>query len=139
MNQTVPQTRRVSPIMFAMIMIALLLALVAIYWGFNEYLYGDPSTASFYLSIGIAILAVSTYMMYQTRKRMIKLLSVEIQPLSSTVQCAKCGFKNIREFKQGDFVFKETEEMCPKDNQKMTISAIYREVKDKEKAKEMSF
>jgi hypothetical protein len=139
MNQTVPQTRRVSPVMFAMIMIALLLALVAIYWGFNEYLYGDPSTASFLLSIGIAILAVSTYMMYQTRKRMIKLLSIEMQPLSSTVQCAKCGFKNIREFKRGDFVFKETDEPCPKDNQKMIISAIYREVKDKEKAKEMGY
>ena len=139
MNQTVPQTRRVSPIMFAMIMIALLLALVAIYWGFNEYLYGDPSTASFFLSVGIATLAVSTYMMYQTRKRIIRLTSLEMQPLSSTVQCMKCGFKNIREFKRGDFVFKETEEMCPKDNLKMTISAIYREVKDKEKAKETTY
>lgn len=139
MNQTVPQTRRVSPTMFAMIMIALLLALVAIYWGFNEYLYGDPSTGIYLLSIGIAILAVSTYMMYQTRKRMIRLLSIEMQPLSSTVQCAKCGFKNIREFKRGDFVFKETDEPCPKDNQKMIISAIYREVKDKEKARETGY
>jgi len=139
MNQTVPPARRVSPIMFATIMIALLLALVAIYWGFNEYLYGDPSTASFLISVGIAILAASTYMMYQTRKRMIKLLSIEMKPPSSTVQCTKCGFKNIREFKRGDFVFKETEEMCPKDSQKMVISAIYREVKDKEKAKEMSY
>jgi hypothetical protein len=29
--------------------------------------------------------------------------------------------------------------MCPKDSQKMVISAIYREVKDKEKAKEMGY
>jgi hypothetical protein len=29
--------------------------------------------------------------------------------------------------------------MCPKDNLKMTISAIYREVKDKEKAKEEAY
>jgi hypothetical protein len=55
------------------------------------------------------------------------------------VQCAKCGFKNIREFKRGDFVFKETDEPCPKDNQKMIISAIYREVKDKEKAREIGY
>ncbi len=139
MNQAITPARRVSPIMFAMIMIALLLALVAIYWGFNEYLFGDSSAGSFLLSIGITILAVSMYMMYQTRKRMIKLLSIEMQPLSSTVQCAKCGFKNIREFKRGDFVFKETEETCPKDNQKMVISAIYREVKEKEKAKEIGY
>ena len=139
MNQTVPPTRRFSPFLFAVIMIALLVALVCIYLGFNEYLFGDPSTASLYMSTGIVTLAVSTYMMYQTRKRIVKIMSLEMQPLSSTVQCMKCGFKNIREFKQGDFVFKETEEMCPKDNVKMTISAIYREVSDKEKAKENAY
>jgi hypothetical protein len=139
MNQTVPPTRRFSPLLFAVIMIALMVALVCIYLGLNEYLLGDSSTASLYMSTGIVTLAVSTYMMYQTRKRMIRLTSLEMQPLSSTVQCMKCGFKNIREFKRGDFVFKETEEMCPKDNLKMTISAIYREVKDKEKAKETTY
>jgi hypothetical protein len=139
MNQTVPPTRRFSPLLFAVIMIALLVALVCIYLGLNEYLLGDSSTASLYMSTGIVTLAVSTYMMYQTRKRMIRLIGMEMQPLSSTVQCMKCGFKNIREFKRGDFVFKETEEMCPKDNLKMTISAIYREVKDKEKAKENAY
>ena len=100
---------------------------------------GDSSTASFYMSIGMVILAFSAYMLYQTRKRMIRLISMEMQPLSSTVQCQKCGFKNIREFKRGDFVFKETDESCPKDNQKMVISAIYREVKEKEKAKELGY
>jgi hypothetical protein len=139
MNQTVPPTRRFSPLLFAVIMIALMVAFVCIYLGLNEYLIGDSSTASLYMSTGIVTLAVSTYMMYQTRKRMIRLIGMEMQPLSSTVQCMKCGFKNIREFKRGDFVFKETEEMCPKDNLKMTISAIYREVKDKEKAKEMAY
>ncbi len=140
MNQTVPPTRKFSPLLFAVIMIALLVALFCIYLGLTEYLVGDPSnTASLYLSTGIVTLAVSTYMMYQTRKRVIRIMSLELQPLSSTVQCMKCGFKNIREFKQGDFVFKETEEMCPKDNLKMIISSIYREVKDKEKAKENAF
>ena len=139
MNQTFPPTRRFSPLLFAVIMIALLVALVCIYLGLNEYLVGDSSTASLYMSTGIVTLAVSTYMMYQTRKRMVRLISLEMQPLSSTVQCMKCGFKNIREFKRGDFVFKETEEMCPKYNLKMTISAIYREVKDKEKAKENAY
>lgn len=140
MNQTGPPTRKFSPLLFAVIMIALLVALFCIYLGLSEYLVGDPSnTASLYLSTGIVTLAVSTYMMYQTRKRVIRIMSLELQPLSSTVQCMKCGFKNIREFKQGDFVFKETEEMCPKDNLKMIISSIYREVKDKEKAKENAF
>ena len=97
------------------------------------------STANIFISTGIVTLAVATYMMYQTRKRIVRIMSLEMQPLSSIVQCMKCGFKNVREFKRGDFVFKETDEPCPKDSQKMVISAIYREVKDKEKAKEIGY
>ncbi len=140
MEQTAPPPRRFSPLLFAVIMIALGVALVCIYLGLMEWINGDPSnTASLYISTGIVTLAVATYMMYQTRKRIVRIMSLEIQPLSSTVQCMKCGFKNVREFKRGDFIFKETDEMCPKDNLKMTISSIYREVKDKEKAREDAY
>ncbi len=139
MNQSVPPTRRFPPLLIGIIMIALLLALVSIYFGISEYLFGDSGTASFYMSIGMVTLALSTYMLYTTRKRMIRLMSVEMQPLSSTVQCQKCGFKNIREFQRGDYIFKETDDSCPKDKQKMVISAIYREVKEKEKTKESNF
>ena len=139
MSQAASPTRKTSPILMAVVMIALLLALVSIYLGLSEYVLGDSSSASFYMSIGMVTLALSTYMLYQTRRRMIRLLNMEMQPLSSTLECNKCGFKNIREFKRGDFVFKETDETCPKDKQKMIISAIFREVKDKEKAKEIGY
>jgi amino acid permease len=139
MSETAPQRRRTPPTLVAIIMIALLLALSAIYWGLFEFFAGNTESASIYMSIGMAMLALSAYMLYQTRKRMIRLTSMEMQPLSSTVQCQKCGFKNVREFQKGDFVFKETTEMCPKDNLKMMIAAIYREVKDKEKAKELGY
>lgn len=141
MNRSVPPTRKFPSILVAVIMIALLLSLVSIYLGLVEYFNSGTvsETALSYMSIGMVMLALSTYMLYQTRKRMIRIVSMELQPLSSTVQCNKCGFKNIREFKSGDYVFKETDEMCPKDNIKMVISAIFREVKDKEKAKELSY
>jgi len=140
MSQTTPPTRRLSPLLFAVIMIALLVALVCIWQGLVLFLdQGYSDIVSLYLSVGLVTLAMSTYMMYQTRKRMVRIISMEMQPLSSTVQCTKCGFKNIREFKRGDFVFKETEEICPKDSLRMVISAIYREVKDKDKAKENAY
>jgi len=139
MNQSVPPRRRFPPLLIGIIMVALLLALVSIYFGLTEYFLGDSGTASFYMSIGMVTLALSTYMLYMTRKRMIRIIGMEMQPLSSTVQCQKCGFKNIREFQRGDYVFKETDDSCPKDNQKMVISAIYREVKEKEKARESNF
>jgi len=140
MNQTPSPTRKLPPLMILVVMIALLLALASIYLGMMELLNNDPhGTASLLMSIGMVTLAVSTYMLYQTRRRIIRLVSMEMQPLSSAVQCQKCGFKNIREFKRGDYVFKETDETCPKDSQKMVISAIYREVKDKEKVRELSY
>jgi hypothetical protein len=45
----------------------------------------------------------------------------------------------VREFQRGDFVFKQTDQACPKDNEKMMISAIYRELKEKQKAKEEAY
>jgi len=136
MTQPVPVTSKVSPFLLAIILITLLLSLVSIYLGLNQYLVGDSGNGSFYVSMGAVTLALSAYMLFQTRKRMLRLVSMEMQPLSTTLQCQKCGLKDVREFQRGDFVFKQTDRPCPKDNEKMMISAIYREVKEKEKAKE---
>lgn len=43
--------------------------------------------------------------------------------------CANCGFKEMREFKVGDYVFKEEPCTC---GSKRIISAIFREMKDDE-------
>lgn len=139
MNSTIPVTRKVSPVLLAIILITLLLSLISIYQGITEYLVGDPSTGSFYLGMGLVTLALSAYMLFQTRRRILKIVGKEMQPLSTTLQCQKCGFKNVREFQRGDFVFKETDQACPKDEEKMLISAIYREIKEKEKAKERKY
>jgi len=67
-------------------------------------------------------------------------LSIAIQPINTTVECQKCGFKNVREFQRGDYVFKPTEDQCPKCNEKtMSIGSIFREVKEKEKAREAGY
>jgi hypothetical protein len=53
--------------------------------------------------------------------------------VTTTIECRKCGFKNVRDFQRGDYVYKELEacQKCPDD--KMIITAIYKEVKEKEK------
>lgn len=141
MSSTATSGRRLSPFLLAVIVITLLLSLISIYEGLVEYLLpgGDAGTGSFYLSIGMITLALSMYMLLQTRRRMLRLPGAEMQPLSTTLQCQKCGFKNLREFQRGDFVFKQTDQACPKDNEKMVISAIYREVKEKEKTREQNY
>jgi hypothetical protein len=53
--------------------------------------------------------------------------------VTTTVECRKCGVKSVRDFQRGDYVYKELEacQKCPDD--KMIITAIYKEVKEKEK------
>jgi len=86
--------------------------------------------------MGFLGVALSTYVLFLTRRRLSK-LKIVIPPVTTTIECKKCGFKNIRDFKRGDYIFKEGEP-CQKCNEKMLITAIYREVKEKEKEK-MSF
>lgn len=132
-------TKKFSPMQLAIILIPLLLALVLIFLGLNDTMGGRTEEGSLYLSMGMVVLAFSTYWLFQTRRRLLRIMSSEIQPLTTTLQCQKCGFKNVRDFQRGDFVFKQTDQACPKDSEKMMISAIYRELKEKQKAKEEAY
>jgi len=136
MESTIPVARKISPFLLAIIMITFVLSLASIYYGIEAYTKNDPS-GSFYLTMGITTLALSTYLLFQTRKRILK-LGMGMEPLTTTLECQKCGFKNIREFQRGDYIFKQLEDQCPKCNEKaMSIGSIFREVKEKEKAREV--
>jgi len=137
MEATVSMARRTSPFLLVIIMVTLLLSLASIYEGIQYYVKNDAASGSFYLTIGVTTMAISTYLLFQTRKRALR-LGLEMQPLNTTVLCEKCGFKNVRDFQRGDYVFKQMEEPCPKCNEKaLTIGSIFREVK--EKVKERSY
>jgi len=139
MESTIPVARRISPFFLLIIMITLMLSLASIYKGIQDYLNNQPADGSFYLTMGVTTLAVSTYLMFLTRKRVLK-LGMGMQPLITTLQCQKCGFKNVRDFQRGDYIFKQLGEQCPKCSEKaMTIGSIFREVKEKEKAKEAGY
>jgi len=114
-------------------MITLVLALAFIYMGLQAYLVASVEDGSLNLALGMALLAISTYLLFQTKKRPLK-QGLEIQPVNTTISCQKCGFKNIREFQRGDYVFKQIGDPCPKCSEKtLSISAVFREVKEKTK------
>lgn len=132
------ERRRPAGSQILVIMVMLILSLFLISEGLLEYVTRPdtaviPDSVAVYLTIGALFLAVSVYWLFVTRQRMVKYLAAETQPLSTTLMCQKCGLKNLRDFQRGDYVFKQTDESCPKDNEKMTITAIYREIKDKSK------
>jgi len=121
---------RVSSFVLLIIFVTLALALAAIVLA--VYLYNtEPGIATYWLLLGFIALALSMYVLFQTRQRMLR-LRIEAPPITTTIECRKCGFKSIREFQRGDYVFKEVEP-CQKCREKMIITAIYREVREKGK------
>jgi len=88
-------------------------------------------SAGYFTLIGSIGLALSVYMLLQTQRKPSR-VTFEMPRVITTILCQKCGFKNIRDYQQGDYIFKEAEP-CPKCNEKMMIASIYREVKEKEK------
>ena len=122
-------TARISTVLLMVVFITLALSFVALVFGIS--ILDQNSEASWLLLLlGFLGVALSTYVLYQTRRRLSK-LRIEVPPVVTTIECKKCGFKNVREFQRGDYIFKEGEP-CQKCNDKMLITAIYKEVKAKE-------
>lgn len=123
-------TTRISSFVLLVVFITLALSLVALI--FSVTIIGENSDAAWVLLLlGVLGVAISTYVLVQTRRRLSK-LKIVVPPVTTTIECRKCGDKNVREFQRGDYIFKEAEP-CKKCNDKMLITAIYREVKEKEK------
>jgi hypothetical protein len=122
-------TARISTFLLMVVFITLALSFVALVFGIS-ILDQNSETSWLLLLLGFLGVALSTYVLYQTRRRLSK-LRIEVPPVVTTIECKKCGFKNVREFQRGDYIFKEGEP-CQKCNDKMLITAIYKEVKAKE-------
>ncbi|MDI6846924.1 MAG: hypothetical protein QMD13_03385 [Candidatus Bathyarchaeia archaeon] len=127
-----PTTTKISSFMLMIIFIVLALSLTAIILAINAwYTPGQELTAGYLLLIGVLGVAMSTYILFQTKKRMLR-LKIEAPSITTTIECRKCDFKSIREFQRGDYIFKEVEP-CQKCNVNMLITAIYREVKERKR------
>jgi hypothetical protein len=127
--------QRVSSYFFLTIFIVLIISFGALYVAVTSF-RGAGSLQSnllpiIFLVIGFVGVSLSTYMLLQTRQRATR-LSLELPPVMTTITCQKCDYKNQREFERGDYVFKEAGP-CPKCSDKLFVSAIYREVKERQK------
>ena len=125
-------TTRISTYLFTIVLLVLGLSVVALILAVNAYILGNEVVAGYLLVLGFIAMTMSAYMLLQSRKRTAS-MKIEIPQVKTTVECKKCGFKNVREFQRGDYVFKEFDDKCQKCDDKMIITAIYKEVKEKEK------
>jgi predicted membrane protein len=130
-NSTTTTTSRISTYLLMIVLVVLALSIVALLVAVNAFVMGNEMVATYLLVIGFIAMTVAAYMLLQSRKH-VATMKIEAPKVMTTVECRKCGFKNVREFQRGDFVFKELEK-CQKCDDKMIITAIYKEVKEKEK------
>lgn len=128
------ETNKISNFVQAAIYLVFILAIVAIVVGVSAFVENqDTDIAVFLLAIGFISMALGGYILLQSRKRTAD-LKIAAPPIITTIECKKCGIKTTREFQRGDYVYKELEK-CEKCEDKKIITAIYREVKEKEKEK----
>jgi len=123
-------TTRISTFILLVVFVTLALSFAALIFAVS-ILDQNTEAAWILVLLGFLGVAISTYVLFQTRRRLTK-LKIIVPPVNTTIECRKCGFKNVREFQRGDYIFKEGDN-CQKCNERMLITAIYREVKDKEK------
>jgi len=123
------QPRPKSYPFYVFLIITVAMLVIALFYTFEAVVAlqsGGGEGATSQLVMGIFGLGVSLYMFLQFRKRM-TLIKQSIPPdIITVVECNKCGFKNLRKFAKGDFVFK-TEANCTKCDEPLLITGIYAE------------
>ena len=124
-------TSKISTYLMIIVLIVLALSIVALLLSVNAFITGNSMVAGYLLVIGLIAMGLSVYVLFQSRKRAAR-MKIEAPKVMTTIECRKCNIKNVREFKRGDYVFKDLEP-CQKCNDNMIITAIYKEVKEKEK------
>jgi len=122
--------RKFSSIVLIVIIVVLALSLTSLYQAYELFLMDDP-TMGYYLLIGFIGLILSTYMLLQTRRRVQK-FTLETKPVTTTIICPNCDFKEVRNYERGDYILKEIGPCTKCEGTKM-ISAIYREIQEKRK------
>jgi hypothetical protein len=131
MTDNVEPVKNYSPFLLVIILVAFILSLAALYIAVQSIIEQTGTLNSYsFLLIGFFGLALSIYMLLQTRGKPMH-VTVELPRVITTLECPKCDFKSVRDFQKEDYIFKETGS-CQKCNEKMRITAIYREAKKKE-------
>ena len=133
-TQTTSQSNKISTYLTFIVLVVMVLALIALFVAFDTFLLGDQITAIILAAIGLIAMTMSMFLLYQSRKQAAA-VKIEVPKVMTTIECQSkgCANKTIREFQRGDYVFKEIDAPCGKCGAKQMVTAIFKEVKEKEK------
>jgi hypothetical protein len=133
-TQSTSPNNKISTYLTLIVLIVMALAITALLIAGETYLAGDQIAAGVLAGIGILALAMSVGLLFQS-KRQSAAIKIEAPKVMTLTDCTNkgCTNKASREFQRGDYVYKELDVPCGKCGGKQMITAIYKEVKEKEK------
>lgn len=128
------QSNKIGNYLLLIVFVVLALSVVALFVAVETYFIGDIIAAGIFAGIGGIALAICLFLLYQYRRQATE-VKIDIPKVMTTIECQNkgCANKTIREFQRGDYIFKDLDVACPKCGGKQMITAIYKEVKVKEK------
>lgn len=127
-------SNKISTYLTLIVLVVLALSVVSLFVAVDTYLANDIIAASLFAGIGAIAMAMSIFLLYQSRRQATE-VKLDIPKVMTTIECQNkgCANKTIREFQRGDYVFKDIDVACGKCGGKQMVTAIYKEVKEKEK------
>jgi hypothetical protein len=103
-------------------------SLLSLYLGFEAIASGRTEDANYYLILGSTGFAAMGYMIFRSRVTTVRKPPIPRVEVVATLECPACGFKKVRGFKKGDYVFKE-DEPCTHCQGRMVIIRIHKREK----------
>ena len=127
-------SNKISTYLTLIVLVVLALSVVSLFVAVETYLANDLITAGLFAGIGAIAMAMSLFLLYQSRRQATE-VKLDIPKVMTTIECQNkgCANKTVREFERGDYVFKDLDVACGKCGGKQMVTAIYKEVKEKEK------
>jgi len=122
------EAKRSSMYSYLMVIFSIIIlgwAVWAMYNAFNFQAQGNMDSFYFYAAASSIAIVLAVSSILQMRRRILLLQSLAIKVLS-VILCANCGFKVVRAFTEGDFVYKDVGN-CQQCNGTMRIDSIYAE------------
>jgi hypothetical protein len=134
-----PASKKISNYLTLIVLIviglsAIALITAAIVYTDNPNDTNNVLTAGAFAVIGLVALFMSIFTLFQSR-RQVSQMKIEVPKVMTISECTNksCNTKTSREFQRGDYVYKDLDVPCGKCGGKQMITAIYKEVKEKEK------
>jgi len=120
------------PFYFFLLGLIVLFSLILLFQGITGVNRNDNLTNTLFVMSGAIGLILTFYMIRRYQVNVQKMLKSRRITVVTVEECLKCNYKNIRPFREGDFIYGQGEE-CPRCSKaseggignKMIITAIY--------------